>query len=417
MNVRLTRSLDCIDISLCNYLLTQYKKHLEIYHFTEIATPILNRTEHIIRSHIVTPKKVNKELLVINNKAYKEQESICLRPDATPTIVQAFINNNISQLPWKVYTYGPMFTYNHPKQELYQFHQISAHIIGVLSVSHDVQIITMLDRFFSTALSLNNYAIRLNFLGCSEDRSAYKKILKAFLASNKACGICGSCQEHTEESCMYVLTCTNKVCQKIYADAPRLIDNLCAHCAQEWTHLQDQLDLLSVTYTWDPCFIPDYQFYDKTVFTFTSAQLNAQHSFCQGGRYDQLVSELGGTCNPSVGASINLESLVILLEPFKETLPLPQPPTLNIIIPLGEQQHMLALLIADNLHAQGLCIDVLLEHDSLKSMMRKAGKMGASYCLIIGQEEQEMRIVTIKNMISGIEDKVQQTDIYTYLTQ
>ena len=380
MVTKLPGTQDFIDLSLFNYIVTQFKKHLEIYHFTEIATPIIESTELYRRSHI------DKQLFLMAT----DQESIALRPEATSSIVRAYVENKCIQIPWKVYTCGPMFRCDRSKKQRYQqFHEISVEVLGAASLCHDVQLITMFDRFLSQTLSLNGYALMLNFLGCLEDQTEYKKKLKLFLKSNKA-----------EDP-----------------HAPRILDHLCTECADEWTQLQDQLDLLSVTYTWNPSLIPDFNYYNKTVFKFSSAQLGAQSEFCCGGRHDQLIQELGGQDRPSIGAALNIEQLMILLEPLKETLPLPQAPALIVIVPLGIEQQMLALLIADNLQAQGLCVDLLLEIDSATNMLRKANKMGASWGLILGHKEQQERIVTIKNMITGAEDTIQQSDIYTYVTR
>lgn len=340
---------DFIDLSLFNYIVTQSKKHLETYHFTEIATPIIESTELFKKSFSSTTDLICTEL---------SKESICLRPEATSSIVRAFLENGITQVPWKVYTCGSMFRTNAQRR---QFNQVSVALLSASSSSYDVQLITMFDRFFSQTLSLNSYALRLNFLGCATDQ-------------------CKS-------------------------------NHLCPTCEQEWATIQEQLDLLSVTYSWDPALIPDFDYYNKTIFAFTSAQLGAQNKFCTGGRCN-----LGQT-KQVLSSALEIEQLMQLLEPFKEILPLPQAPALTVIIPTSSEQQMLALLIADNLRAQGLCIDLFLEHDPLKNMIQRANKMGASYCLLLGQEEQQARIVTIKNMITGAEDKVQQIDIYAYLTR
>ena len=273
------------------------------------------------------------------------QESISLRPEATSSIARAYIENGITHVPWKVYTCGPMFRYERLEKMHYrQFHEISVGVLGAPSISYDVQLITMFDRFFSQTLSLNGYALMLNFLGCVEDQTEYKKRLNLFLDSNKADGICDNCRAQKEKNVLRIFTCKNVTCQAIYQNAPRIIDNMCTECAQEWTQLQDELDLLCVTYTWNPSLIPDFDYYNKTIFEFASAQLGPQSRFCSGSRNDHLIRELGGQDQPSVGAALDLERLMILLEPVKETLQLPQAPALTIILPLAVKQQILALL-------------------------------------------------------------------------
>ena len=391
---------DYIDLSLFNYIITQCKKHLENYHFTEIVTPIIEPTGLY---------KLDDTTLC--RLATDGEKPLCLRPKIQPSIARAYSEHGIIQTPWKVYTCGPIFRFAPLDQDNCQErHQINAHIMGTSSLSYDVQLITMFDRFFSHTLSLNSYALTINFLGCQTDRTEYTKKLKAFLESSKAHGICDTCKKYKEKNSMQIFSCTNEQCQTIYRIAPRILDHLCKICAHEWTQIQEQLDLLSVTYIWNPALIQHVDHYDKTVFEFSSPQLEKQNCFCSGGRQDSNDKS-------SVNAALDIERLIILLEPYKATLALPQAPALTVILPRGIEQQILALLIADNLRAHGLCIDIVLETDTLENMLRKANKMGASYCLILGHEEQQARIVTIKNMITGAENKIEQSNVYEYLTR
>ena len=151
------------------------------------------------------------------------------------------------------------------------------------------------------------------------------------------------------------------------------------------------------------------------MFEFVSPNLGSQSSFCAGGRYNNLVKAVGGKQDqPSIGASIGIERLVMVLEPIKDTLSLPHPAALTVIIPLSEEQHTLALLISEDLHAQKITNDVLFE-GSVKSMMRKANKMGATFTVLIGADEQESRTATVKNMINSTEKNMDQTKLAQYL--
>lgn len=416
---RIKGTQDFIDLRLFNFVINQCKKHLELYHFSEIATPIIESTELFKRSLGLQTDVVSKEMFIIENRSQEVEEHICLRPEATASIVRAFIENGIQTTPWNVFTWGPMFRYERPQKGRYrQFHQVSMEIIGARSIAHDVRFIKMLDRFFHETLSLNNYALMLNFLGCLEDRNQYKKILKGFLDSPAGAGICQLCTERKEKNLLRIFDCKNEQCQEIYKHAPRLIDHLCTTCADEWVQVQEQLDLLSVTYTWNPSLVRGLDYYNKTVFEFVSSQLGAQNTFCGGGRYDQLISQLGGKIDqPSIGAAIGIERLMLLLEPMIESLPLEQPSALHVIMPLEKEQQTLALLVADNLESHGHCVEVLLDGDSIKSMMRASNKMGAAYSILIGPEEQQQHTVTIKNMITGAEDKIQQSELHSYLTR
>ena len=421
---RVKGTQDFLDLTVFNFVIDEIKKHLTTYHFSEIKTPILESVDLFKRSLGLYTQVVSKEMFLIHpptpfalgSAEGGKKETICLRPEATAPTVRAFIENNIQLLPWKVFSYGPMFRYERPQKGRYrQFHQINIEVIGSDAIAQDVQFIKMLDRFFHETLKMNNYALLINFLGCFNDRKVYELLLKDFLEGPKGQHICAQCHDRKERNIMRIFDCKNLQCQEIYRQAPTIVDQLCADCAAEWQQLQDLLRLLSISHAHRPTLVRGLDYYHKTVFEFISPQLGAQDAFCGGGRYNQLVGQLGGKEDQSsIGAAIGIERLLLLLEPFKDQLPLPQPPALHVILPLSTDQHTLALLLADTLQAQDVCIDVLFE-GSIKSMMRKTNKMGAAFALIVGQSEQETKTVMVKNMVTGKEKRVAQTEVADYL--
>src|SRR5581483_1220821 len=219
-------------------------------------------------------------------------ERICLRPEMTASTVRAFIDNHIQQTPWKVFSYGPCFRYERPQKGRYrQFHQITTEIIGATSITHDAQFIMMLDRFFHETLHINSYALVVNFLGCAQDRVHFKVLLKQFMDSDKAQGVCDQCKERKERNILRIFDCKNSSCQTIYQQAPVITDHLCSECAHEWQELQQQLSLLSVSHVHKPTLVRGLDYYNKTVFEFVSKNLGAQDTFCGGGRYNQLAQD------------------------------------------------------------------------------------------------------------------------------
>lgn len=415
---RVKGTQDILDLTLYNFALEQIKKHVHTYNFHEIATPIIEQTELFRRSLGLQTDVVSKEMFIMANRDEQETESICLRPEATASIMRAFIENGIQQTPWKVFLHGPMFRYERPQKGRYrQFTQVSIEVIGASSVANDVQLITMFDRLFHHVFNINSYVLLLNFLGCQPDRAEYKKVLKKFLDSSAAQGICDLCKERKEKNILRIFDCKNPQCQEVYKTAPRLLNHLCQTCATEWDQLQESLDLLSVSYQITPNLVRGLDYYNKTVFEFSSANLGAQSAFCGGGRYDQLALELGAREDqPSVGAAIGFDRLLLLLEPLKEKMLLPTLPALYLIIPLSRAQQSLALLVADELLAQGLCTELLLDDEqSVKSMMRKANKSGAAFAIMIGENEQQNHSVTIKNMLDGTQEEIKQSSLVDYL--
>ncbi len=411
---RIKGTQDFLDLRIFNFIIDQASKHLALYHFTQIATPILEPVELFKRSLGLETDVVSKEMYTVNTG--HDGEAICLRPEATASTVRAFVENSVQQTPWKVFSWGPMFRHERPQKGRFrQFHQINLEVIGSAAMAQDVMVIAMLDRFFSQVLAFDSYALVINFLGCPEDRVAFKKTLHGFLeiVSDK---ICDTCKVRKEANILRVFDCKNPDCQKVYEDAPQLLQNLCHACGIEWQQLQDQLEMLSISFTVRPTLVRGLDYYNKTVFEFVSNNLGAQNAFCGGGRYDQLVSKLGGNQDqPSIGAAIGIERLLMLLEPLKDRLPLPELPALHVILPMTPEQQTLALVLSQELIKNAMCTDVLLGNDSLKSMMRQANKMGAQYCLILGPDEQEKKEVTIKNMITGQEVRVKQVETISHL--
>src|SRR5579871_6163185 len=198
MFLRIKGTQDLLDLTLFNFIIEQFKRHMRTYHFTEIATPIIEPSALFKRSLGTETDVVSKEMFIIAPRT-AEDEEICLRPEATAPVARAFVENAVDQAPWKVFTWGPMFRYERPQKGRYrQFHQISIEVIGSAASAQDVEFIKMLDRFFHERLAINNYAILINYLGCAQDRAAYEVRLKKFLDS--VSGICDLCMARKDKN-------------------------------------------------------------------------------------------------------------------------------------------------------------------------------------------------------------------------
>jgi histidyl-tRNA synthetase len=389
---------DNLDLTLFNFVIEALKKHLLLYNFNEIQTPILEQTSLFVRAVGEQTDIVSKEMYVFDQK---DGESICLRPEATSSIVRAYIENGVQQSPWKVFTYGSMFRKERPQKGRWrEFSQISIEVINAKEISHDVYFLKMLDTFFSEKLLIDSYTLKLNFLGCSNDRIAHKKELFSFLKNNIN-SICSTCQERIEKNTLRVFDCKNEECKKIYLNAPKILDFLCKECKQEWETLINLLHILCVNYHIDHFLVRGLDYYNKTVFEFSSRNLGAQNAFCGGGRYT-LGKEIGGKEElPSIGVGIGTGRVISLVSEIQNKLQITQKPPLHIIIPMGIKQHQLALLIAQELLNNNLCTEILFNEASISNLVKKANKMGARYTLIIGETEQKEGTVTIKNMQNG----------------
>ncbi|MBD3231662.1 histidine--tRNA ligase [Candidatus Dependentiae bacterium] len=403
---------DFLDLTLKNFVLQKAKQILSCYNFTQIETPILEPTNLFVHSLGEQTDVVSKEMYIFDSD---KKESICLRPEATASTVRAYIENQVIEKPWKVFSFGPMFRKERPQKGRWrQFDQLNIEVIDSDSLFQDAHFIKMIDVFICQSLKIENYVLKLNFLGCLDDRKKHKIALNSFLEDIKN-NICATCLQRKETNILRIFDCKNENCKKLYKDAPKLTDYLCKQCDDQWKELQETLSVLSVSFVHTPELVRGLDYYNKTVFEFSSPELGAQDAFCGGGRYS-LGKELGGKSDiPSIGSAIGFGRLLILVANNLNKLSIPQQPALHVIIPISKKQADLALIISDELQSNNLCNDVLLDFSSMKSLMRKANKMGAKYVLIIGDDEQKNGTVSIKNMQTSEVGSVKQSYLIDYL--
>jgi histidyl-tRNA synthetase len=408
MITRVRGTEDIVDLRLYNFMLEKIKQHLAIYNFSNIDTPILEHTELFTRSLGSQTDVVSKEMYVFNTAG---GESICLRPEGTAGVIRAYIENGIQQSPWKVFLHGPMFRHERPQKGRWrQFNQVSIEIINSAAITQDVQLLKMLDTLFSEVLKIEHYVLKLNFLGCPEDRQSHRAKLVSFLDSATS-KICQTCQTRKEKNPLRVFDCKNEDCKMIYTKAPKVIDHLCKECKGEWQELTSLLSRLAVNYVVDALLVRGLDYYCKTVFEFSSRELGAQNAFCGGGRYS-LGKDLGAKDDlPCVGVGIGSSRLQLLVEKSIQKLAIPQDQALHVIIPMTNEQKTLALLLAYQLQSNNLVTEVLFENASLSNMMKKANKLGAKYVLIVGPDEETQGTVSVKNMVKGETLVLKQVDV------
>lgn len=413
-NVRGTQ--DFIDLTLFNYIVDQARAHLETHNFTQIATPIIEHTALFKRTLGEYTDVVTKEMYTLNTGP--DGEDLCLRPEATAATVRAFIQAGINQLPWKVFSWGPMFRHERPQKGRYrQFHQVNIELIGAASIAYDAYCIALLNALFGDRLGLRTYVLQINFIGCAQDRTQFTQTLTQFLQQQTA-QLCATCHERTTRNPLRVFDCKNEACQTIYSNAPQITAALCSSCSDEWHTLQQLLQTLAVAYTHNPKLVRGLDYYNKTVFEFTSSALGAQSAFCAGGRYDGLVEQISGnTSQPAVGAGIGIERVMLLLEEQQAAITQACQKPLHVIIPFGAAHIQQALVLEKKLTDTGLRTECILDLGSPKSMFRRANRLNAAYCLIIGDDEAATASVTIKDMNTSSETRTLQSEVLAVLTK
>ena len=400
------------DMTYWNGVRKKIEAHLKQYNFSEIETPMLEYVSLFERGLGYETDVVSKQMFIIQPKKDGKDDHICLRPEGTAGTMRAYLEQQAKVVtPFKVFSYGSMFRYERPqKGRLRQFHQMNLEVIGAQSIMYDASFIKMLYVLFLEVFELESFVLKVDYLGQLQDRAAYTKALAEFLKA-KSDLLCQTCQTRLETNVLRILDCKSSDCQNVIKDAPSLFEFLSQESKDEWQQLQDTLHDLSVTFVHDPQLVRGLDYYNKTVFEFTSDALGAQSAFCGGGRYDGLAQQLGSKTEvPALGCAIGMERLLLMLESKRATFA-EEKSALICIIPFGKEQQLLALLLADTLQANGRTVDVLLEDQKIKNKMKKAHNLGASIVLLLGEDEQNNNTVTVKNMVTGEEQVVPQSDL------
>jgi len=413
MFLKVKGTQDVLDYRLIEGVLQIVQTHLKNYNFQPVVTPIIESVSLFERGLGFETDVVSKQMFVVQSKSSSEQ--ICLRPELTAGTLRAFLENQaILTLPWKCFSYGPVFRYERPQKGRYrQFNQVSIESLGTKSVAYDAFFIGMLSTLFAEKLKLDNFILQINFLGQEEDRAIFKTHLHQFLTQHQE-QLCQTCVARKETNILRVFDCKVEACVTLYEQAPKITDYLTPESQVEWQELQDQLLQLSITFVHNPYLVRGLDYYNKTVFEFVGLTLGAQSTFCGGGRYDSLAQQLGSKEEiPAIGAGIGMERLLLTLEDREQELQT-QLPALLCCIPCEDAQKGTVLLLAEHLQAAGLCIDVLIDSGSLKHKLKKAHKLQAAYAIIVGEKEQAGNYVMVKDMITGHDEKVGQAEVLNY---
>jgi len=402
------------EMAYWNGVIKKIITHLKRYNFQEINIPLIEHTALFERGLGVETDVISKQMFLIANKSGDDQ--ICLRPEATAGTMRAFLENqNDITLPCRVFTYGSMFRYERPqKGRLREFHQMNLEVIGANSILQDAHLIKMLQVLFIEILGIQDFVLKINFLGQPQDRAKFSESLIATLTPLKD-QLCEVCAVRLDKNPLRILDCKSETCQDLAKQAPKLHNFFSDETQQEFQLLKETLQELAVTFIVDDQLVRGLDYYNKTVFEFVSVNLGAQNTFCGGGRYDGLAEQLGSKTEiPALGCAIGMERLLMILEDKKNQLS-EKADALTCIIPMDQAQNKLALHLADHLTSQGLTIEILVDDQKIKNKMKKASDLKAAYALIIGEEEQKNNSVMVKNMVTGSQEMVLQKEVINYL--
>ncbi|MDD5729897.1 MAG: histidine--tRNA ligase [Candidatus Omnitrophica bacterium] len=369
------------------------------YNFQEIRPPLIEEASLFNRSLGEATEIVQKQMFIIKSAS----DAYALRPEATASIVRAYIENNLDKVSKfvKVYYMGPMFRMERPqKGRLRQFHHIGCEAIGSQEAAIDVEVISLADTLLKE-FSITGYTIKINSLGCSKDKAALTETLRNGLKS-KLQDLCDDCKVRFDRNVLRVLDCKNERCQEIVKGL-NIKDYLCPECSGHFLKVRQGLDALEVKYEVSEFLVRGLDYYTRTVFEIIHPDLGPQqNALGAGGRYDNLVKELDGPEAGAVGFAFGVERLLLVLG----DKPAEARKNLAFIITLGDEAKLFGLKLLADLRGSGMPSDTDYENKSLKGAMRKADDAKARFVIIIGDNELKNNSVMLKDMASGEQKEV-----------
>lgn len=384
------------------------------YGYKEIRLPIVENTPLFKRAIGEVTDIVEKEMYTFEDKG---GDSVTLRPEGTAGCVRACLEHgltyNQTQRLW--YT-GPMFRYERPQKGRYrQFHQFGVETFGMKTADIDAELILMTARLWRELGLSEVVRLELNTLGESASRQAYKDALVAYLSQHLD-SLDEDSKRRLNTNPLRILDSKEAKTQAILANAPQLFDYLDEDSLQHFANLRAVLDAAGVAYTVNPRLVRGLDYYNKTVFEWVTNALGAQGTVCAGGRYDGLVTQLGGQATPAVGFAIGLERLVLLLDTLQQ-----QNDSSEADIYLVSETNTInqALLLAELLR-NSLTNYRIVSHcggGQFKNQLKRADKTGAQAALLLGEHEVAEQKVTVKWLKTGEQQQINQADICTYLAK
>jgi histidyl-tRNA synthetase len=369
--------------------------------FQEIRLPILEKTELFARSIGESTDIVEKEMYTFPDR---NGQLLTLRPEATASVVRAFIQHRLHLQPnmRKFYTFGPMFRHERPQKGRYrQFHQINVEVFEMDDPMIDAEVIYML-LVFLQELNIPDIKLHLNSMGCGDCRQPFRLALANYLEGVSA-RLCADCQRRRLTNPLRIFDCKVESCRKLVAEAPVLLDHLCHDCLANFQSVGEHLDNLGVSYTIDPHMVRGLDYYARTTFEAITPHLGAQNAVGGGGRYDGLMKMLGGPDLPGTGFALGMERLILLLDDKAQV----QREWQRLFVAcLGQEARKKGFKIVQELRLGDLFVEMEYADKSLKAQMRRADKLRATHALILGDDELQKGVAVLRNMEASSQEEI-----------
>ena len=415
--VRGTRDLLPPETETWNFVEAAVRDVFRVYNFHEIRTPILEDLQLFQRSVGEETDIVSKEMFAWEDRARAQSEKgqwLALRPENTAGVVRAYIEHKLWERPGlqRFYYIGPQFRRERPQKGRYrQFYQIGAEVIGPTTAGSesptvDAELLEMLAALLDR-LGIQGWSLKLNSVGCSNDRPVYVQALREALKKDID-KMCSDCRRRAVTNPLRVLDCKVPEDQPIIEKLPRMSDYLDENCRTHFAEVQKLLVATEVPFTIDHRLVRGMDYYTRTAFEFTHGSLGAQNAILGGGRYDGLSESLGGPPAPGIGFAIGEDRLVMTLQ---ESAGAAARPADMYIAPLGAGMNLHAARLARELRRQGIVVTAGDESFKLKKSLEIASKMGVRFALILGENEVNSGQYALKNLSTGEQASVGKSEI------
>ena len=384
----------------------------QLYGYQPLSTPVFEDAQIFTKTVAGGTDIVDKEMYIFEDKSGQE---LALRAEGTAPVCRAYLEHGLFNLPQpvKLYYIGPAFRYERPQAGRYrQHHQFGFEALGEADPALDAEVIEMARQFFYS-LGLSQFVIQLNSIGCKLCRPGYLEVLRKHY-SDYADHLCADCQARLVKNPLRLLDCKKPSCQEIAKTAPKITNYLCSECQLHFQSVQKYLKAMRIPFQLNPRLVRGLDYYTRTVFEVEPRDKGGQSTLGGGGRYDNLIKELGGKPTPAVGFAAGLERIILNLQKQKLDIPaLPKPDA--FIAYLEEEAKIEAMKLASELRKAGIAVIMATGDKSLRGQLRQANSLGIAYALILGEQEISQRNVMLRDMRNGEQKTIPLAEVAGFL--
>ncbi len=380
----------------------------ESYQYREIRTPIFEHTEIFERGVGDTTDIVTREMYTFTDRGGR---SVTLRPEGTAGVARAFVENRLygGPLPAKLYYNGPMFRYETPQAGRYrQFYHYGVEVIGTDDPRSDAEVIEVADRLLRT-MGIESFGLELNSVGCPVCRADHKVRLLEHLEPVRQ-DLCTDCQERFEKNPLRILDCKKDGNNPTVLSAPTITDSLCDSCASHFAAVKMYLDAMAIPYQVVKTMVRGLDYYTQTAFEFVESSIGAQSTILGGGRYNGLIRMLGGPDLPGIGFAGGIERLLLARAAHGLKSASQNHPDAYVIA-LGEAAREASVRVLHALRQAGISADADYSGHGLKAQLKTADRVGATFALLIGDDEVKSGTVAIRNMATKEQTSVNEVAV------